>query len=86
MNVKISQKHDKVYYIRKNCTLKSIYDDENECINYTLSPYVSLVNTSIDQITPYWSTLINYPHQHIDLLIKDGFKPIDRFRFQPIRC
>ena len=37
MNVKISQKHDKVYYIRKNYMLKSIYDDENECINYTLS-------------------------------------------------
>ena len=37
MNVKISQKHDNVYYIRKNYTLKSIYDDEKECINYTLS-------------------------------------------------
>ena len=37
MNVKISQKHDNMYYIRKNYTLKSIYDDENECINHTLS-------------------------------------------------
>ena len=37
MNEKISQKHDNMYYIRKNYTLKSIYDDENECINYTLS-------------------------------------------------
>ena len=25
-----------------------------------LGPYISLVNNSIDQITPYWSTLINY--------------------------
>ena len=31
-----------------------------------LSPYISLVNNSIDQITPYRSTLINYPHPHID--------------------
>ena len=37
MNVKISQKHNSMYYIRKNYTLKSIYDDENECINYMLS-------------------------------------------------
>ena len=37
MNLKKSQKHDNVFYIRKNYTLKSIYDDENECINYTLS-------------------------------------------------
>ena len=32
----------------------------------TLGPYISLVNNCIDQITPYWSTLINYPHAHID--------------------
>ena len=31
-----------------------------------LGPYISLVNKSTDQITPYWSTLINYPHPHID--------------------
>ena len=31
-----------------------------------LGPYISLVNNSIDLITPYWSTLINYRHQHID--------------------
>ena len=31
-----------------------------------LSPYISLVNNSIDQITPYCSTLINYPHPLID--------------------
>ena len=31
-----------------------------------LGPYISLVNNYIDQITPYWSTLINYPHPHID--------------------
>ena len=37
MSAKISQKHDNMYYIRKNYKLKSIYDNENECINYTLS-------------------------------------------------
>ena len=31
-----------------------------------LGPYISLVINSIDQIKPYWSTLINYPHPHID--------------------
>ena len=31
-----------------------------------LGPYISLVNNSIDQITPYWSTLINYLHQYRD--------------------
>ena len=31
-----------------------------------LGLYISLVNNSMDQITPYWSTLINYPHPHID--------------------
>ena len=30
-----------------------------------LGPYISLVNNCIGQITPYWSTLINYPHPHI---------------------
>ena len=30
-----------------------------------LSPYISLVNNSLGLITPYWSTFINYPHQHI---------------------
>ena len=37
MNVKISQKHDNMYFIRKNYMLKSIHDDENECINFSLS-------------------------------------------------
>ena len=37
MNVKISQKRDNVYHNRNNYKLKSIYDDEKECINYTLS-------------------------------------------------
>ena len=37
MNVKISEKHDNMYHIRKNHTLKFIYDDKNECINDTLS-------------------------------------------------
>ena len=31
-----------------------------------LGPYISLANNSIDQITLYWSTLINYPHKHIN--------------------
>ena len=31
-----------------------------------LGPYISLVKNSIDQITSYWSTLINYPHPHLD--------------------
>ena len=31
-----------------------------------LGPYISLVNNSIDPITPYWSILINYPHLYID--------------------
>ena len=31
-----------------------------------LGPYISLVNNSMDQITPYWSNLINYPHPLID--------------------
>ena len=31
-----------------------------------LSLYISLVNNFIDQITPYWLTLINYLHQQID--------------------
>ena len=51
-----------------------------------LGPYISLVNHSIDQITPYWLTLINYSHQHVDLLSKDRFNPIDRLSCQPIGC
>ena len=49
MNVKISQKDDDVYHIRSNYTLKSIYDDENECINYTLSicPRINYYNGTI---------------------------------------
>ena len=41
---------------------------------------------NIDQITPYWLTLINYPHPHIDKLIKDRFNPIDRLSCQPVGC
>ena len=51
-----------------------------------LGPYISLVNNSIDQITPYWSTIINYPYPHIDLLIEDRFNLIDRLSCQPVRC
>ena len=49
-------------------------------------PYILLVNNSIEKITPYLSTLINYPHPHIDLLIKDRFNPIDRLSCQPVGC
>ena len=31
-----------------------------------IGPYISLVTNPIDPITPYWLTLINYLHQHID--------------------
>ena len=31
-----------------------------------LGPYISLVNNSIDLITPYWSILINFLYLHID--------------------
>ena len=51
-----------------------------------LGQYMSLVNNSIDQITLYWSILINYPHQNIDKLIKDQFNSIDRLSFQHIGC
>ena len=37
INVKISQKHDNVHCIRKNYTLKYVYNDESERINDTLS-------------------------------------------------
>ena len=30
-----------------------------------LSPYILLVNNFITPITPYWSSFINYLHQHI---------------------
>ena len=34
---KYHKKHDNLYYIDKNYVLKSIYNDENECINERLS-------------------------------------------------
>ena len=37
MNAKISLKDDNVHYINKSYVFKSIYNDENECINDTLS-------------------------------------------------
>ena len=36
------------------------------CVCDPLGLYISLVNNSIDQITPYWLTIINYPHQLIE--------------------
>ena len=36
-----------------------------------LGLYISLVNNSMDTIILYWSTFINYLHQHIYYLIKD---------------
>ena len=47
-SAKISQKHDNVSYNRNNYMLKSIHDDENECINYTLSTIESFINRLID--------------------------------------
>ena len=38
------------------------------------------------QITLYWSTLMNYLDQYIDLLINDQFNLIDRLSWQPVRC
>ena len=37
MDAKISQEHDNMHHINNNYALKSIYDDENECINDMLS-------------------------------------------------
>ena len=48
--------------------------------------YILLINNSIDQITPYWSTLTNYTYQHIDYLIKDRCNPIDRLSYQLVGC
>ena len=31
-----------------------------------LGPYILLGNNSIDHITPYWLTLVNYPYQNLD--------------------
>ena len=31
-----------------------------------LGPYISLINNSIDQITPYFSILINYLYRYIE--------------------
>ena len=46
-----------------------------------LGPYISLVDNFIGQITPYCLTLLNYLYQHLDYLIKDEFKPIDKLSF-----
>ena len=51
-----------------------------------IGPYISLVNNSINQITPYWSTLINYQHSQIDQLIKYWFNRINRLSCQPVGC
>ena len=51
-----------------------------------LGPYILLVNNSIEQITPYWSNLINYSHPHIDSLIKSRYYTIDRLSCQPVGC
>ena len=59
---------------------------QRPCVCEYLGPYISLVNNSIGPIIPYWSTLINYPHQHIDQLINDQFNLIDQFSCQPIGC
>ena len=51
----------------KNLVIISIStNNQRPCECDPLSPCISLVNNFIDQINPYWSTLINYPHHHID--------------------
>ena len=50
-------------------TLKIMSISKNIHRPYMCNPqgvYISLVNNSIDKITIYWSTLINYVHQRID--------------------
>ena len=41
VNAKISQEYVNMHHNRNNYALKSIYDGENECINDTLSGWVS---------------------------------------------
>ena len=56
----------KIFFIK---TLIIMFISTNVHKPYVCDPlgiYISLVNNSIDEITPYWSTLINYPHPHID--------------------
>ena len=36
------KKHDNVHYINKNYVLQPIYNDENECINDTLSRVIHI--------------------------------------------
>ena len=50
----------------------------------SLGMYISLVINFLGSITPYWSTLIDYPHHHIDNLTNDLFKSIDRSSCQPV--
>ena len=61
MNAKILQKHDNLYHIIKNYTLKSIYNDENECINYMLSHSLApirLVTQPVDWVKLVLNQLI----------------------------
>ena len=70
-------------------TLIIMFISINIDIPYVCDPsslYISLVRNSIGLIIAYWSTLINYSHQHIDKLIKHRFSPIDRFSCQPLEC
>ena len=46
---KYYKKHDNVHYINKNYVLKPIYNDENECINDTLSN-IHLEHPSCDKL------------------------------------
>ena len=57
---------NEVFFIKTLITMSISTNIHKPYVCDPLGPYISLVNNSIDQITPYWSTLINYPHPHID--------------------
>ena len=74
------------FFITKMLIIMSLSTNIHRPYVPNVYKYMSLVNNSIDQITLYWSILINYPHQNIDKLIKDQFNSIDRLSFQHVGC
>ena len=49
MNAKVLLKKDNMYYINNNYVLQPIYNDENECINDTLS----LLGSDLDKLSKF---------------------------------
>ena len=47
---KYHKKHDNVYYIKNNYVLKPIYNDENKCINDTLSTFMGISKCKITDV------------------------------------